>query len=137
MLQSQKSLFAAYANLDQSESTYDLTNPPLYERRRPGMPDKLELRSNISIDPGLFRELEAAREEQQKKEGNRPFLKMQETLTPHRIPALLIKLQKNDNVRENWLNWKPEMKLHASHRAISWNASAVIRIHLSTVWYLA
>ncbi|KAG5292198.1 E3 ubiquitin-protein ligase RNF216 [Histoplasma ohiense] len=71
VLQSQKSLFAAYANLDQSESTYDLTSHPLYERRRPGMPDKLELRSNISIDPGLFRELQAAREEQQKKEEKR------------------------------------------------------------------
>ncbi|OAX80610.1 hypothetical protein ACJ72_05050 [Emergomyces africanus] len=71
VLQSQKSLFAAYSSLDQAENTYDMSNPALYKRRRGSKTDALGLSPNVPINSDLLRELQVAREERRKKEESR------------------------------------------------------------------
>ncbi|OJD19471.1 hypothetical protein AJ78_00539 [Emergomyces pasteurianus Ep9510] len=68
VLQSQKSLSAAYSSLDQAESTYDLTNPPLYKRCRSRKTDALGLPPTNPTNSDRLCELQGAREEWRKKE---------------------------------------------------------------------
>ncbi|KKZ60474.1 hypothetical protein EMCG_00761 [[Emmonsia] crescens] len=71
VLQSRKSLFAAYVSLDQAESTYDTTNPPLYKRLRSRISNTREIPPNVPMNSDRLRELQDAREERQKREESR------------------------------------------------------------------
>ncbi|KLJ06345.1 hypothetical protein EMPG_10243 [Blastomyces silverae] len=71
VLQSQKSLFAAYASLDESESTPNMTNPSIYRQRSKRRTGKLKQSPDIPMNSDILRELQDATEERRKREESR------------------------------------------------------------------
>ncbi|PGH06991.1 hypothetical protein GX51_02030 [Blastomyces parvus] len=71
VLKSQKSLFAAFASLSECESTYNMTNPPLYQQRNNKDSGKPERPPDIPMNSDLLRELQDAKEERRKREESR------------------------------------------------------------------
>ncbi|EEQ91048.1 RING finger protein [Blastomyces dermatitidis ER-3] len=72
VLQSQKSLFAAYASLDESENIPNMTNPlPLHRQRSNQGPVELVRQPDIPMNSDILRELQDALEERRKREESR------------------------------------------------------------------